>query len=152
MIGGIIIGIFLMSFFTLCSIISIKSNNEKLAVIFGGPIVWITILIGGPMSGSTINESKKFHSLLLCPDGKVRHIANTRADVMVSCDKDYHLAKFETLGESPKDWKKRHRLKVDGVIIGDVRYAPQKVWVSYDPIPAKEYKYALRNQKRKQSA
>lgn len=138
-----ILGILLMSLFATIGVYLID-DGYTFAPLLMGPIAWtvcIFILLYDKITHYL--KYRNVRSLLICPDGKIRYIKDQLADTMRECeDRKYDFPTFVEYPEwNVNDWNK------DFVFldIGNVRYAPKKVWKQYEPISKEEITYAKDN-------
>lgn len=132
---GFILGIIIMSIFTLISIIMIDNGKENIALIFAGSAMWIWLLIIqiAKKLKKTIKGSK-YKSLIICPDGQIRYRSCFNTDEFIETHDGYSFAHFSeySLNENWKieDWDSKYIC----CGIGNVRYAPRVVWKRYERI------------------
>lgn len=136
-----ILGILIMSTISTIGFIIFCDKNEDYMVLLMGPVAWVLILVVWACDKITYYiKYYNMRSLLVCPDGEIRYVNDKLADVLIECeDREYHFPEFSKHPEwNVNDWKK------DFVWcgIGNMRYAPKKVWSQYEPISKEEIEYA----------
>ena len=136
-----ILGILTMSTIATIGFIIFCDKNEDYMVLLMGPVAWVLILVVWACDKITYYiKYYNMRSLLVCPDGEIRYVNDKLADVLIECeDREYNFPKFKDHPEwDVNDWKK------DFVWcgIGNMRYAPKKVWSQYEPISKEEIEYA----------
>ena len=139
---------FILGFFFMSALATIGAilldNSHDYGIFFMGPVMWLVILL--ILLDRKITHYLEYHnvrSLVVCPDGQIRYIKNQLADTMRECkDRVYELPSFNDHPEwDVNDWDK----KFVWCGIGNVRYAPKKVWKQYEPISKEEIEYAKNN-------
>lgn len=148
MIIGIIIGICIMSVLSTISVFALDNGKDKVAAIFSGPAMWLCIIVYYVVKKiCTIVHGYKYQTLLVCPDGQIRRINSSKADIMLNCSElEYNFPKFQDLNVKIDLWKHKHLTHIYGEVIGSIRYTPKDVWRNYTPICAEEYRYAKDHQ------
>lgn len=140
---GLIIGIFFMSMLATIGVLLFDEGYD-FAYFFMGPVAWVVFLVS--LLYKKIVHHLEYHnvrSLLVCPDVQIRYIKDQLADTMRECkDRDYEFPNFNDHPEwDVNDWDK----KFVWLNIGNLRYAPKKVWKQYEPISKEEIDYAKNN-------
>lgn len=134
---GILIGVVVTSFLSTTLIIisdevESSSISNFLLEIASGPIGWLIILV------SIIYKRVKrlfsnfyYHSVLLCPDGKIRHCRTTETDYWKETMNYEWPDPFPEKEEQKKYWSKKYKEEFCPV---SRRYVPRPVWKNYEEL------------------
>ena len=144
---NIILGVCIMSCFSMLAVLMADSGHEKMAIVFCGPAAWAWMGVLKLIDViKNIIKRKKFKSLVLCPDNIIRYIDSNKVDILFACkDREYKFASFECLGVQATRWPKEYRTTLGKQTVGSMRYCPKSVWKRYEEISKDDYKNARAN-------
>ena len=144
MFEGIMIGICLMSLCTLFGAIASNDGKDGLAFVLFGPGVWLYALLDNVIPDIVHWwRYRNLRSLVMCPDGEIRHIEPKKVNVLLALDSGYNFVEFDDLNVDAELWRQEHRYHDHGRLCGNVRYVPKVVWSKYQPISKETYRALL---------
>lgn len=97
---GLLVGIIIMSAFSVYALAIFDDGKEEWAYFFAGPIMWIMAAIWGIYKfGHFVIKRRSYKSLVVCPDKQIRYIDSSYVDDLVENKKGYSFADFNEYAE-----------------------------------------------------